>query len=538
MPQKTNLNVAPYNDDFDPNKNFYKVLFRPGYSIQTRELSSLQSILQNQIESLGKFQFKQGELVIPGEVGLNTKLDYVKLSSVSEVAVNIGNTIVFQKYDIKKLISAQIRGINSGVVANIISAEYGTEIESDILFVKYISSGDATNESTFRQGETLEVVGGVNTPLLVVGTDGSVLPTSISVTNPITEETISLQSPCMGYATAVEVQEGVYFVNGFFVRNKKEILVIDKYYDKTSAKVGFTILEELSTPEEDSSLYDNSRGYSNESSPGAHRLKISLELRKFEYNSQSDKNFIQLIQINGGVVEKQIKPADYNLLEETLAKRTYDESGDYIVSNFSFDVREYYQTNGNTGLYKLTPSSNTVNGISVDEAEAKMILGVGTGKAYVKGYEIVNKETKNLNVDKARDTLVRDNVTLKSRGLSQFKITNVYGSVPLNTVGNELTAYPNIFMYSVFNDGAIGLNGDLIATGGKVTKNRRSLTFTLADGIKTIYVQKIGEYPSIASDYPTKLWFVKTRNGGVASSVDCVEVLSFATVSRPEVSES
>lgn len=538
MPQKTNLNVAPYNDDFDPNKNFYKVLFRPGYSIQTRELSSLQSILQNQIESLGKFQFKQGELVIPGEVGLNTKLDYVKLSSVSEVAVNIGNTIVFQKYDIKKLISAQIRGINSGVVANIISAEYGTETESDILFVKYVSSGDATNESTFRQGETLEVVGGVNTPLLVVGTDGSVLPTSISVTNPITEETINLQSPCMGYATAVEVQEGVYFVNGFFVRNKKEILVIDKYYDKTSAKVGFTILEELSTPEEDSSLYDNSRGYSNESSPGAHRLKISLELRKFEYNSQSDKNFIQLIQINGGVVEKQIKPADYNLLEETLAKRTYDESGDYIVSNFSFDVREYYQTNGNTGLYKLTPSLNTVNGISIDEAEAKMVLGVGTGKAYVKGYEIVNKETKNLNVDKARDTLVRDNVTLKSRGLSQFKITNVYGSVPLNTVGNELTAYPNIFMYSVFNDGAIGLNGDLIATGGKVTKNRRSLTFTLADGIKTIYVQKIGEFPSIASDYPTKLWFVKTRNGGVASSADCVEVLSFATVSRPEVSES
>ena len=105
MPQKTNLNVAPYYDDFDADKNFYKVLFRPGYSIQTRELTSLQSILQNQIESYGKFLFKQGQQVIPGEVGLNTKLDYVKLSSVSEVAVSEGGQIVYKKYDIKQLVN-------------------------------------------------------------------------------------------------------------------------------------------------------------------------------------------------------------------------------------------------------------------------------------------------------------------------------------------------------------------------------------------------------------------------------------------------
>jgi len=204
MPQKTNLNVAPYYDDFDPSKNFYKVLFRPGYSIQTRELTSLQSILQGQIENYGKFQFKQGELVIPGEVGLNNKLNYVKLSSVSEVAVNENGNIVYKKYDIKQLIGSQLRGINSGVVASVIEADYGTEIESDTIFVNYLTSGDSNNENTFRQGETLEVIGGVNTPLLVVGTDGSVLPTSIFVTNPVTEETTSLQSPAMGFASAVQ----------------------------------------------------------------------------------------------------------------------------------------------------------------------------------------------------------------------------------------------------------------------------------------------------------------------------------------------
>jgi hypothetical protein len=85
MPQQTNLNVSPYYDDFDSKKNFYKVLFRPGYSVQTRELTTLQSVLQTQLESYGNYNFKQGELVIPGEVGLNTRLNYVKLSSVSQI---------------------------------------------------------------------------------------------------------------------------------------------------------------------------------------------------------------------------------------------------------------------------------------------------------------------------------------------------------------------------------------------------------------------------------------------------------------------
>jgi len=119
MPQKTNLNVNPYYEDFDAKKNFYKILFRPGYSIQGRELIQLQSILQNQVESFGRFAFKQGQLVIPGEVSLNTKLDYVKLSSVTEVAVNDGNDIVYKKYDITQLIGQTLRGITSGVRATV-----------------------------------------------------------------------------------------------------------------------------------------------------------------------------------------------------------------------------------------------------------------------------------------------------------------------------------------------------------------------------------------------------------------------------------
>ena len=192
MPQKTNLNVAPYYEDFTQDKNFYKVLFRPGYSIQARELTQLQSILQNQIESFGKYAFKQGELVIPGEVGINTKLPYVKLSSVSEIPTNVNGKIVYKKYDITQLKGLVLKGNTSGVTATVIDSNIATETASDVLYVNYTNSGDASNEDTFRQGETLEVVDGVNTPLLVVGTDGSVLPTSISITDPDTGVSASL----------------------------------------------------------------------------------------------------------------------------------------------------------------------------------------------------------------------------------------------------------------------------------------------------------------------------------------------------------
>ena len=216
MPQKTNLNVDPYYDNFDQEKNFYKMLFRPGYSIQARELTQLQTILQNQIEQFGKYAFKQGELVIPGEVGFNTKLNFVKLSSVSEIPVNQDGQVVYKKYDIRELKGEKLRGLTSGVIGSVVDADIASEIESDVVFVNYTNSGNSGNENTFRQGETLEVVDGLNTPLLVVGTDGSVLPTSIQVTNPDTSEVTSLESSAMGYASAVQVEVGIYFVNGYF----------------------------------------------------------------------------------------------------------------------------------------------------------------------------------------------------------------------------------------------------------------------------------------------------------------------------------
>ncbi len=537
MPQKTNLNVNPYYEDFDASKNFYKILFRPGYSIQGRELTQLQSILQNQVESFGKYAFKQGELVIPGEVGLNTKLDYVKLSSVSEVAISEGDDIVYRKYDITQLIDLQLRGLTSGVIGNVLSANLATENSSDTLYVSYQNSGNSNTESTFRQGETLEVINGVNTPLMVVGTDGSVLPTSISVTNPDTGLTTSLNSPAMGLASAVKVEEGIYFVNGYFVRNQEQLLVIDEYYNKPSAKIGFTIKEEIVTPEEDGSLYDNAIGSSNYTAPGAHRLRISLDLKEFALNAITDKNFIQLLTVSRGVVQRKVSAADYSILEQTLARRTFDESGDYVVKDFSVDIREYAQQDGNKGLY-AADEFGLFNGLTATEAGRKMITSIGPGKAYIRGYEIVNKETKYLEINKARESLSSDNVTLKTKGLPTYTITNVYGSVPLNKEGSQLTAYPTVFLSSLFNDGYVGLSNTESDTNYRQTIDRRGKFFDSNIGIKTVALEIVDVNIPITSIVPSdlentfsKLWYVKTRAG--TNIVGYVDVLSYSKVFKP-----
>ena len=81
MAQKTDLNVAPYYDDFDSTDNFHKILFRPGFAVQARELTQLQSILQNQIERHGNNIFKDGTVVVPGQMSFSSDYQSIKLAS-------------------------------------------------------------------------------------------------------------------------------------------------------------------------------------------------------------------------------------------------------------------------------------------------------------------------------------------------------------------------------------------------------------------------------------------------------------------------
>ena len=121
MSQETNLNVSPYFDDFDAANDFHKVLFKPGFPIQARELTTLQSILQNQVEKFGDHIFREGSKVIPGQ--LSFQQDYY---AVQVEAAYFGIPVSFYA---DKLIGKRIKGEVSGVTAKVV--DYITEGESD-----------------------------------------------------------------------------------------------------------------------------------------------------------------------------------------------------------------------------------------------------------------------------------------------------------------------------------------------------------------------------------------------------------------------
>ena len=150
MPQNTNLNSSPYFDDFEELKNYQRVLFKPGLPVQSRELTTLQSILQNQVEKFGKHFFKEGSVVIPGQIAYDNEYTCVQ---IDDSHLGIPVSIYLENLKNKK-----IKGETSGVTAKIES--YITNRESVrgsyTLYIKYQSSSDSDfSRKTFADGENL-----------------------------------------------------------------------------------------------------------------------------------------------------------------------------------------------------------------------------------------------------------------------------------------------------------------------------------------------------------------------------------------------
>ena len=150
MPQNTNLNVSPYFDDYSDSNNYQRVLFKPGTPIQARELTTLQSILQNQVEKFGRHLFKEGAMVIPGQSAYDPQYTCVQ---IDESHLGLPVSLYIESL-VGKLIQGEISGVKA-IVEN-----YITDVESDngnyTLYIKYQSSGTVDfNTKTFVDGENL-----------------------------------------------------------------------------------------------------------------------------------------------------------------------------------------------------------------------------------------------------------------------------------------------------------------------------------------------------------------------------------------------
>ena len=433
----TNFNVSPYNDDYDTAKNFHKVMFRPGFSVQARELTQIQSIIQNQVSKFGEHVFEQGSMVIPGDLNYDLEYYYIKVDSIW----NAQDVEDYRTDFVNKIIESQETGLKAKVIGTV-AAEGDDPIT---LYIKYEDSGVDGVTKEFGAGETITAYNVNNTTTVNPALDAN-------QTTEITAQILTDNNP-VGIGSAIQVHKGVYFVNGFFVENAEQTILLDKYAVTPTYRIGFQITESFVTPEEDTSLLDNATGSSNENAPGAHRFKIQLTLVKKLFEATDDTDFIELARINQGKVEKFVKYADYSQLEHTLARRTYDESGNYEVRPFQMEVREHLNDGTNRGIYSSASGGDA----------SQLVLAIEPGKAYVEGYELETMTTQFLNVDKPR-TFAR---------VTDKPIQTPVGNYVLveNTVGvPEIDEFEPISLY------------DELGGAGSVIGTARARSYILHDG--------------------------------------------------------
>ena len=387
MAQNTNLNIAPYYDDFDSAKGFLKVLFKPGYPVQARELTTLQSLLQNQIDTFGQGVYKEGSMVVPGGITLNNDVPCLLIqNSYLNLDVENYRTALDGKI---------IKGSTSGVRARILfSISATTSTRNNITFyVNYLEKASDNVTSTFTDGETF-----------TCEEDITYSTTTIAAGTPMAQ---LLNSNSNSRGSTANIGNGVYFVRGYFVTVAEQTLILDQYGTSPSYKVGLKVEERIITADEDATLYDNAIGSTNFSAPGADRFKINLTLVKKVLSAPNSADFIELLRTNTGKIEKKVERNDLSFINDILATRTKEESGNYYVKKFKVDAKENLDDGFNGGVYGAT---DTTSG-GVSPTEANISLQLSSGCAYVQGYRTERLSTTYKDVEKPRTFTTEMNKT-------------------------------------------------------------------------------------------------------------------------------
>ena len=405
MTQKTDLNISPYYDDFDSERNFYKVLFKPGYPIQARALTTLQSILQDQVKSFGSHIFKEGSVVIPGNIAYDGNFNSVKLNPTNfgvDISLYINNFI-------GKKITGQISGTTA--IIQFVSLPDGENVEDLTIYVKYLDSDNNFQFNPFEDGESLIAEENI--------TYGN---TTINAGTPFAS-LIALNATSVG--SSASIGDGVYFIRGYFVNVSKQTIILDNYTNTPSYRVGLKIDELILSAGDDSSLYDPSKGFTNYAAPGADRFKIDLTLTKKLISDLNDTDFVELLRVENGKIKIIEQKSQYNIIKDYMAERTYDESGDYTVEPFNVSVNNSLNDRlGNNGLFFNTETTEQKNSPS----ENLMCLKISPGKAYVRGYDIEKISTTIIDIDKPRDTARVDNVNVPFEMGNVLRVNTVSGT--------------------------------------------------------------------------------------------------------------
>ena len=387
---------GPYYDDFDAANNYLQMIFQPGRNIQARELTQIQTILQNQVSSFASHIFRDNSVVVNANVTYNAEYRVMTLTHTGTGDGTISNFVAqFRSNPTLELVS------NNAIKAQITHVQNTSASNQIKVYFQFTEGGSIADTDSLRpEGDgsgdwTFDVTGDPD------------------------------------FALAAACDSGILYTEGRFVTINPQVIIVDsavtgEYY------IGLEKFNSVVTSGQDSTLLDPAAGFSNASSPGADRYNVSLELRAYTTSTDSAQdltiyevsggstvsydllvssnlplaaddsaqvgydsrradpitghdfvdNFIELLVISNNQVIKTTDSPDYNEILNLLARRTYDESGNYTVDDLRINIEDH------------------------DSDPSLLTLQLLPGKAYVYGYEIDNQQITTVDLPKARDTLV------------------------------------------------------------------------------------------------------------------------------------
>lgn len=333
----TDLTSSPYWDDFNEDKQFYKILFVPKRAVQVREINQLQSMFQTQIKRHADHIFKDGSIVSGCNITYEPNLNFVYCNFYNNDTANSHFTTDvlenFMAVSVETGLRAYIRMAVPGFFA--------TYPESNIMYIDYLNKGRDTGNNEvmlFSPGETLEIYDSEQDKFGEL--DPGRLYNTIDIMSPDGDKTI------IGNAYAVTVGDGIVYQKGYFVNVHPNTVLVRKYDTNTDGMmVGFETHEKIITYLQDPSLIDPVDN-SQRNGIGADRLKLTpLLVAKHKSEITTTDDFFPIIEFgNEKVPVKQNSDPEYAKLGDQMAKEQLETHGDFYVKPFIVSTKNVANT--------------------------------------------------------------------------------------------------------------------------------------------------------------------------------------------------
>lgn len=435
---------------YSPNQNLFKVRVIDGSS----GFANTDTI---EIISAIAVQNSSGGSTFP--VGAFNQNDTIQNGVANATIIEANNTLISNALVLKiKPLVADLKTANNikwsfSQTETIINANTGNTASISSIIGKNAkaslltnSLGKITTVSITNQGTGYSVIPFVATSITSNSniSTSDINQTSLVAENFLTSVVVANSSfQPIGTGYGITVDDGVIYQKGFFSSVKKQLTIVNKYSNTGFTKsVGFLTEESLINSNQDQSLLDNATGSPNFTAPGADRLKLNPILYVLE-KTEADANteFLPIVEFTDGSPYRQNRNTIYNIIGDEIAKRTFEESGNYVLDQFNLITKD-------SKVFTETPEIFKIN--------------IDPGKAYIQGYRVETTTNYSANVAKGTDFINLPNSITKIGYGNYVKVKELGGIFQFNT-GDSVKLYDTFNTYITSNAGStISPTGTLI----------------------------------------------------------------------------